>query len=119
MVAAFFHDLGKTRTVSYDSSKTSVGAFANHESLTLELLAPYTAKLETSWPLGANLLRHMLSADDKRDLFPAFPGKILLKMADRFSTAVDRRAAVFNSHPNHHYFAYDQHCKQKYLRIPA
>ena len=116
MVAAFFHDVGKSRTSNHHSN---IGAFISHEAYTLELLAPQIAKLETSWPLGANLLRHMLSADDKRDMFPAFPGKLLVKVADHFSTALDRRAAVFGDHQNHHYFAYDPLRKQKYLRIPA
>lgn len=113
IVAAFLHDFGKSRT-----HQSTLGAFISHEAFTLELLAPFLAKLESYWPVDANMLRHLLSEDNKRDRFPAFPGKLLIKMADQFSTGIDRRTTIFNGHPGHHHFANDKQYRQRYLRVP-
>jgi len=118
MVAALFHDIGKCRTLQSSSGYTYSSQFVSHESLTLELIGPYLAELELNWKIGANMLRHLLTKESNKTQFSAFPGKLLIKMADQFSTAINRRQTIFEGRPNYHYYAYDKHCKQPYLRVP-
>jgi len=65
------------------------------------------------------MLRHMLSHDTRTKAFPAFPGTLLVKMADHFSTAMDRRRTIFSDSPAYQHYAYDSECRQKYLRVPG
>jgi len=118
IVATLFHDLGKSRTTPKTAGGEGAGIFTSHEACNLELLAPFLKTLETQWPIGANILRHMLSEDCKKERFPAFPGKLLLKMADQLSTALNRRSSLFSKQPPQHYFTYDKQHNQKYLRVP-
>jgi putative nucleotidyltransferase with HDIG domain len=118
IVAALIHDVGKCRTFNQNGVHSELSKFISHDATTLEILAPYLNKLENEWRLGANILRHLLSTDHRQGAFPAFPGKLLIKMADQVSTAVNRRQMIFSTHPSHHYFAYDPSCKQPYLRVP-
>jgi len=119
IVAALFHDLGKVRTTARSAGGSGKAVFAPHESYNLELLSPYLVELETQWPLGADLLRNLLANDHTRGQFPSFPGQLIIKMADQLSTALNRRTTLFNQHPSHHYFAYDEQHQQKYLRVPC
>jgi len=118
IVATLFHDLGKSKTTPKTSGGAGAGIFTSHEAINLELLAPFLKTLETQWPIGANILRHMLSEDCKKERFPAFPGKLLLKMADQLSTSLDRRSLLFSKQPTQHYFTYDKQHNQQYLRVP-
>jgi len=118
MVAALIHDIGKCRTFNQNVVHSELSKFISHDATTLELIAPFLNKLDIDWKLGANILRHLLSTDHRPGAFPAFPGKLLVKMADQVSTAVNRRQMIFSTHPSHHYFAYDPSCKQPYLRVP-
>jgi len=117
MVAAFLHDIGKCGTHSEPGSFNHLGNFISHDAYTLEALAPFLSTLDKNWPLGAGLLRNMLSKE-RSFSFPEFPGKLLVQLADQFSTALDQRRTVFAGHPAGHYFAYDKKHQQKYLRIP-
>ena len=114
VVAALLHDIGKCSTFQSETARADLGHFMEHEACTLELLAPYLAKLESEWRLGANMLRHMLSHEYRRGKYPAFPGTLLIKMTDQFSTALDRRRTIFSELPKHHHYAYDSSCGQKY-----
>jgi len=118
MVAALLHDIGKCGTFEDTKSHADLSRYVTHEAYTLELLAPHLADLEVSWPIGANMLRHMLSHDTRTKAFPAFPGTLLVKMADHFSTAMDRRRALFEESPEYQHYAYDSEYRQKYLRVP-
>ena len=119
IVATLFHDFGKSRTTAKASGGLGEGIFISHEACTLELLAPYLKTLEAQWPIGANILRHLLSDDSRKERFPAFPGKLLLKLADQLSTSLNRRTTLFSKHPPQHYFTYDKQHNQKYLRVPT
>lgn len=117
MVAAFLHDIGKCGTHSELGNYIHLGNFISHDAYTLEALAPFLSTLDKNWPLGASLLRNMLTKE-KSYSFPTFPGKLLVQLADQFSTALDQRRTVFADHPPGHYFAHDKKHQQKYLRIP-
>ena len=119
MVAALFHDLGKCGTYRTTGTHADLGNYVTHESHTIELLAPYLTQLESHWRIGANMLRHMLSQERASQKFPAFPGTLLVKMADHFSTALDMRRTLFQGKPGYHHFAYDQATGQRYLRVPG
>ena len=116
LVAALLHDIGKCRTYEIKGGYSMLGQHVRHESVTLEILAPHLEVLNKSWADGANLLRVMLTEDKQYSRFPEFPGCLLIKSADHFSTATNRRNSLFSARPNFHYFAYDKQYKQKYLR---
>jgi len=118
MVAALLHDIGKCGTHRDNESLNDLGNYVSHESYTLEFLSPALERLENQWRVGANLLRHMLSQDNGTGMFPAFPGTLLVKMADQFSTALNRRETLFQGHPDYHHYAYDGEYRQRYLRVP-
>lgn len=117
LVAALFHDIGKCRTHRQDGLRTALGHYVSHEAYALELLGPHLMCLERSWPNGAHLLRHMLSQDKSGQMFPSFPGTLLVRMADQMSTALNRRKALFQQRPAHHHYLYDAEYQQAYLRL--
>lgn len=85
--AGIFHDIGKARTHRNDGMYTPLGHTLDHDSMTLEILAPALKTLERTWSEGANALRYLLTlksrpAHAKRLLIPA--GIILLEQ-DRYS----------------------------------
>lgn len=119
MVAAFLHDLGKVRTYRDMQSFSDTGQAVAHQALTLEVLSPHLAALERRWRTGADLLRHMLTWDASQSRFPAFPGTLLVRLADQFSTSTDRRQAAFMNRPRWHWVAQTaKHSQERYLRIP-
>jgi 3'-5' exoribonuclease len=85
-VAALLHDVGKVRTLCGDMTRTALGTLVRHEALTLEVLAPHLAWLDGQWPAGARLLRHLLTAQPRREEpSPARLALELLRTADRLS----------------------------------
>lgn len=115
LVAALFHDIGKCAPYRNDE-----GFYLprTHESQTLPLLSPYLDELEKLWRPGAYLLREMLSYEKHHGRYPAFPGTLLIRLADQFSTALNRRQALFKRRPTHHHYVYDHDFRQLYLRLP-
>ena len=58
MVAALLHDVGKTKTLTPDMTRTAIGRLVDHSQLTLELCAEPLRKLECRAPGIAYHLRH-------------------------------------------------------------
>lgn len=72
------------------------------------------------WPIAANLLRSIWTRSiGYQGRFPAFPGTILVKAADQFSTALDQRKKMFAGRRSSNFRAYDGECHQWYLRAPS
>lgn len=60
-VGGLFHDLGKIRLWDARGARTPTGFVLPHEALTLEILAPYLAWLDTQEAQSALALRHLWS----------------------------------------------------------
>lgn len=101
VTAALLHDFGKIETLR----NTEAGKLIAHEVLSLTLLEPMLGELELQWSQGAHALRQMLSWSTLPGKFPKFPGALLVKMADQYSTALSAREMAFDSLPNHYYWA--------------
>lgn len=87
-VAALLHDIGKVRTLAGDMTRTALGRQVRHEALTLEVVAAHLAGLDKAWPEGAILLRHLLTAETRRDHASMAPAALeLVRAADRISAA--------------------------------
>lgn len=76
-----------------------------HEVLSLTLLEPLLGELEKTWSQGAHALRQMLSWPSTSGKFPKFPGMLLVKLADQYSTALSARNMAFADLPAHYYWA--------------
>lgn len=118
LLGGLFHDFGKIATMQPDGFSSLQGHFVRHETATLELLAPYLRQLEHKFPLGANMLREVFAGSNHKDHYPAFPGALLVRMADQFSTARERRTTLFTGMPDYHYYTHDPIHHQTYMRIP-
>lgn len=91
MVAALFHDIGKTLTMTPQMGLTSLGRAMDHDKLTLEILAPYLHSLDQGWPEGAAELRYLLTwrPGFKDKGFPKTPLANAVLAADRVSAGID------------------------------
>ena len=120
IVAALLHDIGKTRTHTASRSQNVMGQCVSHESIGLEILAPYLKALDNEWETGAHLLRHILGWDRAGQRFPAFPGTLLVKMCDQFDTALDLRNQSFEGKPSWYGYAMSEGgVPQRFVRIPT
>lgn len=115
VTAALLHDLGKIETLS----NTVLGRLVEHEVLSLTLMEPLLCELEQSWSHGAHALRQLLSWTNSTKKFPKFPGLLLIKMADQYSTALSARKMAFAELPDHFYWASlkTPHGKQLFNRL--
>lgn len=115
ITAALLHDFGKIDTMN----ESGFAQMVTHEVLTLTLLEPYLATLQAQWPQGAYALRQMLSWSSVVEKFPKFPGTLLVKMADQYSTALSAREKAFKAQPEHFYWARltTSHSVQMFNRI--
>ncbi|HSO82496.1 HD domain-containing protein [Thiocapsa sp.] len=96
-VAALLHDIGKVRTLAGNMTRTVLGQQVRHEALTLEVVAAHLAWFDGAWPEGAILLRHLLTAEARRDRpSPALAALELVHAADRISAA---DASAFTTMP--------------------
>ena len=59
IVAALLHDIGKTKTLSINGTRTALGMSVDHDELTLEICAPALAELDKVEAHTATLLRHI------------------------------------------------------------
>jgi len=101
LVTALLHDLGKIETMATHNSRQLVP----HETLSLLLVEPVILKMQKKWQQGADTLRAMLSFSISSDKFPNFPGCLLVKMADQFSTSISARKIAFEDVPDYFYFS--------------
>ncbi|MBN1142270.1 MAG: HD domain-containing protein [Deltaproteobacteria bacterium] len=90
MVGALFHDIGKIRTMTPGMKKTSLGAALDHDKLTLEVLAPYLARVDAVSPEGAAELRYVMTWRPGRQDpgIPKTPLANAVLAADRVSAGV-------------------------------
>ena len=61
IVAALVHDIGKTKTMTPDLNRTSLGYFVDHDNLSLEICANAMRELEKCNEADAIQLRHALT----------------------------------------------------------
>ena len=88
IVAALFHDVAKIWTLDHQLHVTELGRLVSHDHLTLEACAPALADLESEWPDGALLLRHVwnsASPGARYGVDPRSPVAHAVRLADRFS----------------------------------
>ena len=100
LVTALLHDLGKIETMNPASQRQLVP----HETLSLLLCEPFLMKLQCGWLQGADALRAMLSFSMSNNKFPKYPGLLLVKMSDQFSTSVCARNMAFADVPDNFYY---------------
>ncbi|NOR69007.1 MAG: HD domain-containing protein [Methylomarinum sp.] len=101
IVSALLHDLGKVVTMTESDTWHTV----SHEVMTLSLLEPILSQLQTYWKQGAHTLRELLNPTSYKGQFPKFPGALLIKMADQYSTSLSAREMAFEGQPGYHYWA--------------
>jgi len=101
LITALLHDIGKIKTMERNSTRQLVP----HETFSLLLLEPLITKLQIQWEQGADVLRAMLSFSMTSTQFPQFPGILLVKMADQFSTSISARKMAFQDVPDYFYFS--------------
>ena len=63
IVAALVHDIGKTKTMTPDLNRTSLGYFVDHDNLSLEICANAMRELEKGNEADAIQLRHALTCN--------------------------------------------------------
>ncbi|WP_371196091.1 HDIG domain-containing metalloprotein [Glaciecola sp. SC05] len=63
IVAALVHDIGKTKTMTPDLNRTSIGYFVDHDNLSLEICANAMGELEKRNEADAIQLRHALTCN--------------------------------------------------------
>lgn len=61
ILSALIHDIGKTRTLAPNCTRTSIGMVVDHDELTLEICAQALQRLDDKEPQSALLLRHILT----------------------------------------------------------
>jgi 3'-5' exoribonuclease len=67
IVTALIHDIGKTKTLASNCTRTSLGMVVDHDELTLEICVQALQQLDKREPQSSLLLRHILtcaSADE-------------------------------------------------------
>ena len=86
-IAGLFHDIGKIRTLSTNS--TSPSLYIDHENYTLEILAPHLHMLEKNNKQFADTLRYLLTWKPRGyDRIPEFEVYEAIKNADRISSGL-------------------------------
>ncbi len=104
-VAGLFHDIGKVRTMSADTSRRRYSELIHHESLTLELLSQSLVWLDQSDPDAGHLLRYLLTYQPAKEPLPHVPIAMVIRESDRLSAATSARRLAFASAPAWRRFA--------------
>ena len=102
LVAALFHDIGKTQTLEM-SGHSSLGRLIDHEQFTLMALAEPLKHLSLRWNKGAETLAYLLTWKHSMGIC-RFVGGNVIKFADHFSTSVSIRDMGFEDKPS--YFSF-------------
>jgi len=91
MVAALFHDIAKTLTLTPDMQRTSLGRTVDHDKLTLEVLAHYLRPYDGDYVEGTAELRYLMTwRPANRDPgIPRTPLANAVLAADRVSAGID------------------------------
>ncbi len=88
LIAALFHDLGKTLTLTPQMTLTSLGSSVEHEKLTFEILGHALQHLQRNWPEGARELRYLLGWKTKSAI-PHYNMADLVACSDRISAGLN------------------------------
>jgi 3'-5' exoribonuclease len=99
MVAALIHDIGKTRTMTPDLNRTSLGYFLDHDGLTLEICASAMQELDENNETDAIQLRHILTCNVPGSRY-GFAAKtrlaVALQLSDRNSARIVMNGENYN-----------------------
>jgi len=91
LVAALLHDLGKIHHLGRPFTR----GLLDHQSLTLEKIAPHLPILDQGWPDGATALRHLLTGYESR-YRSSMVLLTMLKSADAISAATEVEQSLYN-----------------------
>lgn len=107
IVGALFHDVGKTRTLKSVGKLTSIGFICDHDSLTLEVLAPHLHRLDAICPDAAIALRYLWTWRNGKNHrpIPLITIADAIAAADRISSGLNVQEAAFRDQPEWHNFA--------------
>ena len=107
IVGSLFHDIGKTRTIMSVGKLSAVGYVCDHDSLTLEVLAPHLQVLDTSCPDAAIALRYLWTWQNRRyqRSTPLLTVAEAIAAADRISSGLNVQEAAFRDQPDWKNFA--------------
>jgi 3'-5' exoribonuclease len=100
MVAGLLHDIGKIRTHDINGHMTALGLQVGHEYMTLEICAEALKKLDQSWSIGANLLRHCWTCGTFNSRIGYQPNSsiaLIVKNADQLSVQRDYERQAFKA----------------------
>ena len=102
IIAALFHDLGKTRTMTQEMTRTTTGNLLDHDVLTLEMLSGSLTVLDAKWPDGGLALRYLLSWDMGRFQLsaPLMTIAEAVRFADRCSAGLNMEGKLYDTHPH-------------------
>jgi 3'-5' exoribonuclease len=98
IVAAIFHDAGKTLTMGIQR-KTKVGRLVDHDALTLEALYKPLSQLDRTWPDGGIALRHIWTCRSQKHwgYKTKMPVADVVQMADRISANMETEKQLFST----------------------
>lgn len=107
IVAALFHDIGKTRTLECVGKHTPSGYLLGHEALTLEVLAPHLHRLDSICPDVSMALRYLWTWRYNRfsQRHPLLTVAEAITASDHISSGLNRQKSAFAEHPHWHTFA--------------
>jgi len=107
VVGALFHDIGKIRTIKAVGKLSDLGRVIDHDSMTLEILAPYLKTLDHTCPDAAIALRYLWtwrSHKGSRSI-PLSTLAEVVASADRISTGLNVEEEAFDKLPEWKNFA--------------
>lgn len=107
LVGALFHDVGKIRTIQSVGKLSPVGYICDHDSLTLEILAPHLRYLDAICPDAAIALRYLWTWRNRRHqrAIPLLTVVEAIVAADRISSGLNVQEAAFRNQPDWKNFA--------------
>lgn len=107
LVGALFHDIGKIRTMKSVGKLSAIGYVCDHESLTLEVLAPHLQVLDSICPDAAIALRYLWTWRNRRyqRAMPLLTVAEAIAAADRISSGLNVQEAAFRDQPDWKNFA--------------
>lgn len=103
IVAALFHDIGKTLTLG-TQVHTNLGHMVHHDKLTLLVLANALVQLNTTWQKGAETLQYLLTWNPSEH-YCKFVGGNIIKTSDQLSTSWSLRRMAFADKPQYFNFS--------------
>lgn len=100
ITAGLLHDIGKTWVYRGTEGYTDLGQVLHHDTLTLEILGPYLATIDSTL---ANTLRHLLCRSERTSHYPRSALKAALQQADALSAEQYYQQQAFEGLPSYRY----------------